>query len=111
MPRPLSHNGLVVLKIAHSDPKETYQGLLQLAVDRGYNTGWAAHQFRRIFGCWPYFGTVPPRLPSSDLIEWFGIMRNRYKAKKRRDDGRSWDNSGQVLGDLHSDVRLPNSHE
>jgi hypothetical protein len=89
MPRPLSHNGLIVLKVAHSNPKEVYEGLVWEAKNRGYKDGWIAHKFKEIFGKWPKpTSAITPRPPCSELREWFCITRTRYRAKKGREKTR-----------------------
>jgi hypothetical protein len=87
MPRKLSHNGLVILRLGQSDPRETYAGLLWTAQDKGYKNGWVAHKFREIFGKWPKpKSVVEPSQPEADLQEWLGITRKRYRAKKKREE-------------------------
>lgn len=43
-------------KGATSDEKRSeYQRLNSIAMDKGFKPGWAAHQYREIFGVWPRF--------------------------------------------------------
>jgi hypothetical protein len=85
MPRRLSHNGLVALRLRCHSPRAVYAGLLWVREHRGHKAGWAAHKFRGIFGKWPRpQSRVEPAAPSNDLIEWLGIERKRYGAQRRR---------------------------
>ncbi len=85
MPKPLSHNGLVILRLRQSKPRETYAGLLHVKADKGYSIGWVAHKFKEIFGGWPRpQAAVEPQEPSEDLREWLGIERRRYRARMKR---------------------------
>lgn len=61
-PRPkLSHAELVRIMSTHSPEqrKAYWDRLRQIASARGYNAGWAAHQFKARYGVWPSF---PSRL-------------------------------------------------
>ncbi len=85
MPKPLSHNGLITLRLRQSKPRETYAGLLHVKADKGYSNGWVAHKFKEIFGGWPRpQAAVEPQEPSEDLREWLGIERRRYRARMKR---------------------------
>src|SRR5215472_13930301 len=87
MPRKLSHNGLVELRIKEADPRQTYAGLLWIKAKKGYSYGWVCHKFREIFGKWPRpLSKVEPVSPDVQLVEWLGIINGRYRAKKRREE-------------------------
>jgi hypothetical protein len=86
MPRPLSHNGLIILKVKGSDPRTTYAGLLWEAARKGYRHGWTLNKFKEIFGKWPRpKSKVEPIVPDTELREYLTITNNRYAAKKRRE--------------------------
>jgi hypothetical protein len=90
MPRPLSHNGLIFLKLQASAPREAYSGLLYVAADKGYKRGWVAQKFRTIFGKWPKPLTpVEPAEPSHDLREWLGLERRRFRARMKRQESKA----------------------
>lgn len=40
-------------KATETDRLEVYQGLVEVAIGRGYDIGWASHAFRGKFGAWP----------------------------------------------------------
>jgi|SRR5215472_15041816 len=87
MPRKLSHNGLVILRVKDGDPRGTYAGLLWIAREKGYQWGWVPNKFREIFGKWPRpQSKVEPVEPSSVLREYLGIMNRRYAARRRREE-------------------------
>jgi hypothetical protein len=89
MSRPLSHNGLIELKVKNGDPRETYAGLLWMQQRKGYNHGWVAQKFKSIFGKWPRpLTNVEPVPPNMELREWIGIMNTRYRAKMKRQEAR-----------------------
>jgi hypothetical protein len=85
MPRPLSHNGLIILKIKGSDPRTTYAGLLWEAARKGYRPGWTYNKFKEIFGKKPRpISKVEPMVPDTELREYLTITNNRFAAKMRR---------------------------
>jgi hypothetical protein len=87
MPRPLSHNGLVILKVKGSDYRKTYSGLLWTRIKKLYRPGWTAMKFREIFGKWPRPLTpVEPIPPDAELQEYLFIMNARYAARIRRQE-------------------------
>jgi|SRR5215469_2513644 len=87
MPRKMSHNGLVIERIKHADPREIFAGLLWVRRQKNYSWGWACHKFREIFGGWPRPKTkVEPTQPSTELIEYLGIINKRFVARKRREE-------------------------
>ena len=89
MARKLSHNGLVELRIKGADRRTIFAGLLWIARKKDYSYGWVAHKFREIFGGWPRpQSRVEPAPPSSELMEWIGIINGRYRAKKKREEER-----------------------
>jgi hypothetical protein len=89
MSKPLSHNGLIELKVKNGDPRETYAGLLWIAANKGYKHGWVCWKFRAIFGKWPRpQSKVEAVPPNNELREWIGIMATRYRAKKKRDEAK-----------------------
>jgi len=85
MPRPLSRNGLVILKVKQSDYRTTFTGLLWERARRGYRYGWVCYKFREIFGGWPRpRAKYPPALPEPILREYLSIMAKRYAGRMRR---------------------------
>lgn len=85
MGRRLSHNGLVENKIKACDPRAVYSWLLWVAHNRGFKPGWVKHKFREIFGKWPKPTTpVVPEAPDTLLVEWLGIERKRFAARRKR---------------------------
>lgn len=59
--------------------------LLRYADETGKSTGWAAHQFRELFGQWPpRTGTRRDEEPSADLRSWLTAQRIRWAAGARR---------------------------
>ncbi len=87
MPKPLSHNGLVLLRLRDSDCRTTYSQLLCVAKEKGYSRGWVAHKFREIFNGWPKpRAAVEPQEPEPLLREWLGIVSRRFRAKKKREE-------------------------
>ena len=85
MPRPLSHNGLIILKVKGSDPRTTYAGLLWEAARKGYRHGWTLNKFKEIFGKWPRpKSKIEPIMPDTELREYLTITNNRFAAKMRR---------------------------
>ncbi len=89
MARPLSHNGLVALRLKHENPREVYAGLLWVCQGKGYKLVWCAYKFHDIFGKFPRpLTAVEPKEPSNDLREWLGISVRRWKAKKRRQEAK-----------------------
>ncbi len=90
MPRKLSHNGLVTLRLAKSDARQTYSGLLWEAERKGFKAGWVKHKFREIFGGWPNpQSPVKPTEPASDLREWLKMQSRRFRAKKVREEAKA----------------------
>ena len=78
MPRPLSRNGLIILKVKGSDYRTTFCGLLWEAARRHYRHGWTYHKFREIFGGWPRpLAKYPPAEPDAALREYFTIRHTR----------------------------------
>jgi hypothetical protein len=57
-----------------------YQGLLWIAKERGYRTGWAAHKYREKFGAWPAVKYAVPKPPDDALRSW---VRSRQIADAR----------------------------
>ena len=83
--RPLSHNGLVILKVKASNYRQTYAGLVWTQIKKAYRPGWTRNKFREIFGGWPKpLSPVEPVPPNSELQEYLFIMNARYAAKRRR---------------------------
>lgn len=98
MPRALSHNGLIALKVKALDYREVYAGLLWVAENSGFKNGWVAHKFKEIYGKWPRPTTVvEPQAPDNILREWLGIERARYRAKKKREEVRAANLASSLL--------------
>lgn len=84
-----SHNKLVVASIKNREPKEIYAELLWEQQTKGFKPGWVAMKFREIFGGWPApRSMVSPKVPSTELREYLGIMKNRWKQKKKREEAK-----------------------
>lgn len=69
--------------IDDSHIREEWLGMLvQIAAERGYRPGWAAHQYCTRFGDWPPLGATPlPRGPSIEVRRW---VKSRMIAYARR---------------------------
>jgi len=61
---------------------EWHSMLAGIAAERGYKSGWVAHQYRTRFGDWPPCGPEPvPREPSVEVRRW---VKSRMIAYARR---------------------------
>lgn len=70
--------------LKHEDKGTVYAGLLWIVHERGYKEGWAANQFKELFGVWPnYYRDVTPEQPSAMLRSW--IKHRQIRWAKRRD--------------------------
>jgi len=86
----ISRTELVATRLRERDFRETYAGLLWLAKNKGYKNGWVAHKFKEIFGKWPKpQSVVEPKQPDTLLVEYLGIMRKRWRARKKREEAKS----------------------
>ena len=64
--RPSRNNPLLRL-----DRKAVYGGLMHIADQRGYQSGWVAHKYREIYGVWPRgLGYTLPCEPPMELRGW-----------------------------------------
>jgi superfamily II DNA or RNA helicase len=73
-----------VAKPLTEDRASFYRELKHIALERGYNPGWIAHQFRQKYGCWPNgLEHLPPLLPSRTTLGW-GRSRQIAYAKAMR---------------------------
>ena len=66
---------------------ETYGGLLAWAVGHEYNTKWAGHKFKALFGRWPDGYKQEPIDPFEELVVWVVQERKRYAAERRKIEG------------------------
>ncbi len=100
MPKPLSHNGLVFLRLQASNYRKTYAGLLYIAKEKGYPYGWVWHKFINIFNGRPKpLSPVEPQEPESDLWEYVATTNRNFRAKKKREEaknGGSGTNGGKL---------------
>jgi superfamily II DNA or RNA helicase len=55
----------VVVNISDEERRRFYRMLLFIAMQRGYQSGWAKHKYRERFGSWPQFRNSEP-MPSDD---------------------------------------------
>lgn len=120
MSKPLSHNGLVFLRLKDSDCRTTYGGLLYVAKEKGYSRGWVAHTFRKIFNGWPKpRSAVEPQEPDALLREGLSILSRRFRAKRKREELRlagmgdrgSNGNSGNIGGVVAPESALMSSED
>lgn len=89
MGKRITRNGFVFNQVKAKGPRVIYSGLLWLAQNRNFKPGWVAHKFKEIFGKWPRPTTpVSPEPPESILVEWLGIERKRFKARKKREEAK-----------------------
>ena len=65
-----------------NDKQEFYSGLLWIARDRGYSSGWAAHKYKAKFGVWPRGLDDRPIFPSATVFN-FVKSQNIAWAKSR----------------------------
>jgi DNA repair protein RadD len=58
--------------------------LLFIANEKGYSKGWAAHQYRKLFGDWPRFGfeREKPQRPSEWLQDWVKKQQRAYNIRR-----------------------------
>lgn len=69
---------------ATRDAKQhTYSQLLHIAKHRGYSDGWAAHQYRAMFGVWPRSLAEVTAAPTTELLKWVKSRQIRF-AKGRK---------------------------
>lgn len=69
---------------ATRDAKQhTYSQLLHIAKHRGYSDGWAAHQYRAMFGVWPRSLAEVTATPTTELLKWVKSRQIRF-AKGRK---------------------------
>jgi DNA repair protein RadD len=65
--------------------RSRWHGMLtHIARERGYKPGWVAHQYKKKFGSFPAWGSVPqPIAPTPEALSW---VRSRMIAFARRKD-------------------------
>jgi DNA repair protein RadD len=70
-------------KIYDSADRDRWHAMLmQVAIERGYKPGWAAHKYKEKFGTWPPWGSSPQ--PISPLPEVRSWVRSRLIAYAKR---------------------------
>ncbi len=90
MAKRVTHSTLVFHEIKKGAPREIYSGLLWIAKERGFKDGWVAHKFREVFGGWPKPKTpIQPEQPTAILVEWLGIEKRRWRARKKREEAKT----------------------
>ncbi len=52
--------------------------LLGVAMQRGYKSGWAAHQYKAKFGHWPAISNVEPMVPGPEVQSWVRSRQIAY---------------------------------
>jgi DNA repair protein RadD len=83
----LGRNGHRERNVVTAEHKREVHGMLvHIALDRGYKTGWAAHQHKEKFGHWPEDRSVPPITPSPEIQSWvrsrmIAYAKSRQKAR------------------------------
>jgi len=55
---------------SEDDRQAVYSGLLYIAIERGYQEGWAAHQYRSRYKAWPNGLRKEPAPPTPELRRW-----------------------------------------
>ncbi len=67
-----------------SAQKEYFYGQLRwIAEDRGYRSGWAANQYRAMFGVWPNaYRDAYPVAPNEDTLSWVKSQQIRYSKSR-----------------------------
>jgi DNA repair protein RadD len=55
-----------------------YRQLLYIAMERGYQRGWAAHKFKEKFGAWPAFRSADPMPPDHAVRSWVRSRQIAY---------------------------------
>jgi ribosomal protein L32 len=60
-----------------------YRQLLQIARERGYKDGWAAHKYREKFGNFPNFAKVPES-PSPEVRSWVRSRQIAFAKAQQR---------------------------
>jgi DNA repair protein RadD len=80
-----------VVKLLHhtaDDRLRFYQGLLYIAMERGYARGWAAHKYREKFKDWPTVRRAEPKPPDPATRSWVRSRQIAYaKALEKQGAG------------------------
>jgi DNA repair protein RadD len=76
----------VVVNISDEERRRFYRMLLFIAMQRGYQPGWAKHKYRERFGGWPQFRNTEPMPPDDATRAW---VRSRTIAYARAVERRS----------------------
>ncbi len=69
------------------DKQRVYSALIHIADQRGYSTGWAAHQYREYFGVWPRDLERRPECPTPELERWVKSRMIRFAKGRGGDQG------------------------
>jgi len=76
----------LLLRLHKAGPSAVHAALVRYALNKNYNTGWARHSFREIFGREPpHHHTDPSAIPDpiADLImEWATTGKRKPPAKR-----------------------------
>lgn len=74
-------------EMTSEEKRVIYAGLLWIAQDRGYSSGWASHKFKERCGVWPnHYRDTAPYPPTPELASWvksrqIAYAKGRAKAK------------------------------
>jgi superfamily II DNA or RNA helicase len=73
-------------KAADKFSKPTAYGMLKTyAHQRGYQSGWASHKFKEMFGVWPdYYKDAPLCEPDTEMLSWIKSRQIAHAHSKRR---------------------------
>lgn len=77
-------------KPASPDRKQhVYSQLLHVCRAKGYRPGWAANQYRAMFGVWPRGLRDVEAAPTGELLSWLKSQQIRFaKAREKTQEGR-----------------------
>lgn len=73
-----------VEKVSKECKQEWYSGLLQHAVSKNYNPGWAANQYREKFGVWPRGLQDVCIFPTKEVAGWILHKQIAWAAKNKK---------------------------
>ena len=69
----------------HQDRSRWWRQLNWIAAERGYKSGWTAHQYKAKFGAWPNGLHGDPELPAPEVRSFVKHRMIRY-AKSRQQE-------------------------
>ena len=59
-----------VRKVTCEERQRWHSGLVHIAAQRGYKSGWVAYKFKEKFGTWPNGLHSDPLPPADDIRNW-----------------------------------------